>query len=250
MLRIFALNEKNELSEQQAEDMFPFLRSGKHIISLVGAGGKTTMMYELAWLCAAKSLRTLVTTTTKIFEPEEDIYAESEADMKRLWLEGKPAVVGERTDQGKLKMLPEQDLYRYIKAADIIFIEADGARRKPCKVPRDTEPVLLPESDIVLGVAGLDALGHPVEDVCFCIEETKALLGITEEGHRMCPSDLKVILSSAQGTRKDVGERAFYPILNKCDVPEGMKHGLWILKELKNKGIPAACMTCSDQRDT
>ena len=41
--------------------------------------------------------------------------------------------------------------------ADLILIEADGARMMPCKVPAAYEPVILPETDTVLGVLGLDA---------------------------------------------------------------------------------------------
>lgn len=49
----------------------------------------------------------------------------------------------------------------------MVLLEADGAKRMPCKVPAAHEPVLLPESDIVLTVAGLSALGRPLREVCF-----------------------------------------------------------------------------------
>lgn len=244
MLKIYSFDGNNTLSEQRLESMFPFLCEGKHIISLVGGGGKTTIMYEMARFCADKGMRTLVTTTTRIYEPENGLFAESETLVKQLWAEGKPAVVGERTNDGKLKMLSVQELYSYIEMADMVLIEADGAKGKPCKAPREKEPVLLPECDIILGVMGLDVPGRPLEEVCFCLDETKDLLGVSSEGHQMTTSDMAEILLSERGTRKGVGQRAFYPVLNKCDVPGGMEQGFEILMELKEKGVLTACMTC------
>ena len=44
-----------------------------------------------------------------------------------------------------------------MELSDLVLIEADGSKRLPCKVPADHEPVLLPESDIVVAVLGLSA---------------------------------------------------------------------------------------------
>lgn len=50
-----------------------------------------------------------------------------------------------------------------MQLADIVLIEADGSRRMPCKAPAAHEPVLLPQCDIVLAVAGVSALGESLE---------------------------------------------------------------------------------------
>lgn len=241
----YSLNEKNQLSEQTIEKIFLFLCSGKHIISFVGAGGKTTLMYELADFCAAKGLRTLVTTTTRMYEPDDGSFAESEDEIKKRWDRHQPAVVGEQAEQKKIKMMSEPELYHYMDLADIVFVEADGAKGKSCKVPRGKEPVFLPECDIVIGVTGLDAVGKAIDEVCFCIEETKSLLGKTGE-ERLCEEDIVKILLSEQGTRKGTGQRTFIPVLNKCDVPNGRIYGLEILKKLKEQGIAAAFLSCRE----
>ena len=66
--------------------------------------------------------------------------------------------------------------------ADIVLIEADGAKRMPCKAPdwRD-EPVLLPQCDTVLAVAGLSALRHPLREVCFRAELAAELLCVPQD---------------------------------------------------------------------
>lgn len=51
------------------EKIFPFLAEKGHVISLVGGGGKTTLMYNLAAHCAHKGWRVLAATTTHIMQP-------------------------------------------------------------------------------------------------------------------------------------------------------------------------------------
>ena len=48
-------------------EALPFLREKGHVVSLVGGGGKTTLLYGMARLCAAEGQRVLVSTTTHIF---------------------------------------------------------------------------------------------------------------------------------------------------------------------------------------
>ena len=67
------LNEK-ELS---------FLAEKGHIVSLIGGGGKTTLLYAMAAHCARKGWRVLVTTTTHIRQPAA-CYAPDEAALSAL----------------------------------------------------------------------------------------------------------------------------------------------------------------------
>ena len=158
-----------------SETQFPFLAEKGHVVSLVGGGGKTTLLYAFARHCAAKGWRVLVSTTTHIRQPGAH-YAADEAALAALWAAGQYAVAGVPAEQGKLTVLPPEQLTRWMAQADIVLLEADGAKRMPCKVPAAHEPVLLPESDIVLAVAGLSALGRPLREVCFRLEQACALL--------------------------------------------------------------------------
>lgn len=228
--------ENQSLVSCSAENVFPFLRESGHIVSLVGAGGKTTLLYSLAKIAAKKGFRTLITTTTKIYEPRNG-YAQSKAEIQRLWEEGKPAVVGTRTTEGKLKALPQEILDTYRMDADLVLIEADGAKHLPCKAPREQEPVLPPECDTVLAVFGLKSIGRPLEEVCFGIEEAKRLLGISEAGHIVTPMDGVTLLSSDQGGRKNIGDRSFFAMLHQCD--GNMEKGAELLDALQEKGVYA-----------
>ena len=48
------------------KQQFPFLVEKGHVVSLVGGGGKTTLLYAMASHCAQKGWRVLVSTTTHI----------------------------------------------------------------------------------------------------------------------------------------------------------------------------------------
>lgn len=194
---------------------FPFLAEKGHVISLVGGGGKTTLLYAMARHCAAKGWRVLVSTTTHIQRPAQN-WARTEAQLDALWRAGTFVVAGAPAEHNKLTQPPE--LRDWMAEADAVFLEADGAKRLPCKAPAAHEPVLLPESDIVLAVAGLSAVGRPLREVCFRLENACALLGVGPE-MPLTPALLAKLLASDTGGRKNVGARPFYAVLNQADTP-------------------------------
>lgn len=134
-------------------------------VSIVGAGGKTTALRALMHELSAQ--RVLATTSTHIFpiappncritltDPSPDALL----DQLRL-----PGVVcaGKKAKDGKLCSLSPALLAQTAEAADIVLCEADGAHCHPLKLHRSDEPVLPPQTDLVLIIAGLSALGQPV----------------------------------------------------------------------------------------
>lgn len=198
---------------------FDFFTDGKkHNICLVGGGGKTTVMYELAAAWAACGRKVLVLTSTHILQPADGSFAADAAAVHNLWQQGRYAVIGTpEFASGKLT-LPLQSVYEALKLqADVILCEADGSRHHPCKVPAEYEPVLLPDSDIVLAVAGMDALGHSLAQACQRSQLAAELLGCSAE-KIIDAQMLAALLLSEQGARKNVGTRAYYIVLNKCDL--------------------------------
>lgn len=198
---------------------FDFFSDGKkHTICLVGGGGKTTVMYELAVAWAACGRKVLVLTSTHILCPADGSFAADVPAVQNLWQQGRYAVIGTpEFATGKLT-LPPQSVYEALQLqADVILCEADGSRHHPCKVPAEYEPVLLPDSDIVLAVAGMDALGNSLQQVCQRQQLAAELLGCGAE-KILDAQMLTVLLLSEQGARKNVGARAYYIVLNKCDL--------------------------------
>ena len=126
------------------------------------------------------------------------------------------------------------------RAADVVLVEADGAKRLPLKAPAEYEPVIPPCADAVAAVAGMDAVGQAVGVACHRPERVCALLGVGAE-HVLTPEDAALLLASPQGGRKGVGEAmAFRCVLNKADTPERAAHARAVAGRLAERGIHSA----------
>lgn len=229
---------------------FSFLKDRKHVISLVGAGGKTTLLYALAEEFSRNGIKTVVTTTTHIYQPEESVWARNTQEAEALWNQGSYAVVGVPCKDGKLTGLSSRELDVYMQMADTVLIEADGAKGRPCKVPADHEPVIPKACDLVIGVMGMSALGKPLQEVCFRKEEAVRLLKMAPT-EPMTTERMARILAAKEGTRKNVGSRKYYVVLNQCDSIESIQAGEQILRLLREQGIEQGILTCfrKEQRD-
>ncbi len=249
-MAVFYIPGKTSVMEQKSmAEAFPFLMEKQHIVSLVGAGGKTSLMYGMAEVLCQKGHKVLVTTSTHIAYPDISVMAETIADVERIWEQGSYAVIGTAASEEKLSMPDEALLTQAMSRADSVLIEADGARRLPCKAPGSHEPVILPSCDIVVGVLGLDALGKPIAEVCFrpervaeiCRRSRKSIAkqsaGEVSEQSLLTEQDLAGLMSSKEGLRKSVENRTYYAVLNKCDDAERMKGAAVIANELMETGI-------------
>ena len=161
----------------------------------------------------------MAATTTHIMQPPGGVWAQTDAELFRLWKCGSYAVAGTAAHGGKLTAPPQAQLERWMTLADIVLIEADGAKRMPCKAPAAHEPVLLPQCDTVLAVTGLSALRHPLREVCFRAELAQQILRVPGNAV-LTPTLLAKLLVSESGGKKAVGERSFYAVLNQVDTEE------------------------------
>jgi probable selenium-dependent hydroxylase accessory protein YqeC len=219
------------------QKQFPFLNEKGHIISIVGAGGKTTLMFLMAKYCAENGMKVLVSTTTHIMKPTDGSYVDNDIDKARtLWNNGNYVTVGLDAPNGKISMLHQTKLDEFINEADITFLEADGSKHMPIKVPAENEPVIIDRSDIVIAVCGMTCLGMPLKDVCFRLNHAEAILG-KNSTENIDVSDIAKILTSENGSRKNVANRDYYMVLNQCDNEAIIQEAEKIIAEVKNKGF-------------
>ena len=136
------------------------------MVALVGAGGKTSTLYALARQAADSGRTVVVTTTTHILRhPGLPLVEEPTPERLRAALEGHGVVtVGTVFRGDKLSGAGTPEELR--RAADVVLVEADGAKRLPLKAPAEYEPVIPPCADAVAAVAGMDAVGQAVGAVC------------------------------------------------------------------------------------
>lgn len=234
--------EGERLVKGSVQAAFPFLAGRGHVVSLVGGGGKTTLMYAMAAIAQGYGMRTAALTSTRIARP--GAYCRTMAACRACWAAGSYAVCGEPVEGKLIAPAPEVEA-QLLREADMLLIEADGARRLPCKAPAAHEPVILPQTDIVIAVMGLDALGQKVEDCCLRVERVQALLGC-DGAHRLTCADMARLLLSEQGSRKGVGSRDFHVVLNKCDDARRLAAGREILARLRAQGQTHAVLTRLD----
>ncbi len=125
------------------------------IISLVGAGGKTTIMFRLAKELQKQSAYVLSLTTTHIFYPtlEQSQYVILEQNydslihkIKLAFKKYKHITIGlNRTAENKIIGLPADwvcNIKKDLPFIDYIINEADGAKHHHFKIPADYEPVV------------------------------------------------------------------------------------------------------------
>lgn len=145
-------------------------------VTLVGAGGKTTLAHALAAEAADAGARVLLTTTTKM-GLEDGLVTDPERVLDLLALPGRVVLAGGVRGPEKFGAFAPDVLARLHAAADVTVLEGDGAKKLPFKVPADHEPVVPAWTDLLVVVAGLSALGRPLGEVCCRLEVAAGLLG-------------------------------------------------------------------------
>ena len=219
------------------------------VISLVGAGGKTSLMFKLAHELSKFGGPVLTTTTTKIFEPEPDqssrvIVSDSitrliDRAKKLIGKHHHMTMAGARLpDTGKLVGIPpaaidtlwDSNLFRWI------IVEADGAAGRPLKAPADHEPVIPDCTDCLVGLAGLTVLGRPLTDQWVFRAEHFAELSGIDLNSRVSETALADMFTHNKGLFKNApGSATRIAFLNQADTPEDLGAGQRIARLLVEK---------------
>ena len=217
---------------------------------VVWAGGKTSLIMLLAQWFLKKGSRVIITTTTHMYEPAEGYYREGQLEeiIKQLD-EGHILWVGEPANENKIAGVSEDFLEKLFALDAMVLVEADGARHFPCKAPAEHEPVIPKNTKLVIGVACLDCLGRPLEEICFRPELAAGLLE-TDIGHCMTETDLMKLLLHPQGTKKGIPTGADYMVvLNKSDLPGAGAAGERIKKELLQRDCECMVLSCKKAKE-
>ena len=192
----------------------------KEVVALVGAGGKTTLLYRLASELAAEGWRVVVTTTTRLREPAAGqvpalLLAANADDLLRhlpdlLSTHGWVLVAAgatrclPSTGGRKLLGLPP-DLVDRLAAqpeVDAVLVEADGARGRSVKAPAAYEPVIPASTTLLIPVLGADAVGQPLTSaIAHRPRRVAALLGVKLRA-LLTPELLGALLVHPQGGLK------------------------------------------------
>lgn len=208
------------------------------VVSLVGGGGKTTLMFTLARELASTGKSVITTTTTRILEPSpaETPLLIVEAD-ERLMLSAvlysldkyrHITLARERLPSGKLIGVSPELVVKLaeLEPVSYIIVEADGAAQRPLKAPNATEPVIPPNTSLVIPVVGVDAVGCRLtgENV-FRAQIASELLGLPL-GELVSAEAIALLITHTQGIAKGSPAQArIIPFINKMDLDKGLFKG-------------------------
>ena len=175
------------------------------IIAVVGSGGKTTLIKKLAARYRSEGKRVLVTTTTHMFLEEGTLLTDDANAIIQVLNETGYVMAGIPEGQ-KFKALSRKTFDAVCTCADVVLVEADGSKHLPLKYPNAAEPVIPENTDEIIVVCGLNAIGHSAKTVCHRLELVKACLGI-EDDTVITPAHIQKLI--IEGYLKPL--RASYP---------------------------------------
>lgn len=136
------------------------------IITVTGAGGKTSLIYLLSEELSKKG-KVLITTTTKIYIPPKEKFESLEIIEERIKIFGDNKnifVIGKSILGNKIIGVDYQDIERLKEKFDYILVEGDGAKEKILKDWNETEPCIFPSSTKVIGVINLNILDLKINE--------------------------------------------------------------------------------------
>ena len=84
--------------------------------------------------------------------------------------------VGIKEKNDKISSVGEDIAEALINLCDFLIIEADGAKMLPLKAPASHEPVILKNTTMVVGVAGIDSLFKSINKICHRPEQVCKIL--------------------------------------------------------------------------
>lgn len=217
-------------------------------VSVIGSGGKTTLLRTLGKQAEENGFRTVLTTTTHMLYPfspfvnfDDKINKTKAKERLNSYLNQCGTLVS-ADDKGcleynllhpysdsKLSTASEKNINLFLETADLVISEADGSKRLPMKARNAAEPVLLPNSDLVILVFGLSSLGKPLSEVCHRYEIAMELLGIDE--NEIVNEEIVAELLTRSYLKEFENEKIAI-LINQADTEDFVKRAKKIIKLL------------------
>ena len=218
----------------------------KDIITIVGAGGKTSLMFSASSLLR-KDYKVLVTTTTNIYVPDPEVVnfdgfclvdnkkeLESilKSDEKGVYIIGSKII--NNSNKQKLKGLNFEVLDKIVPYFDIVIIEGDGSKEKPLKGWKDSEPVVYDKTNKIIGVVDITSIGLDInEDNIHRLDKFFNIIN-DENSQKVKIEHLKNIVLNKNGLFKiSKGERILF--INKAESIDDMINSTLLISKIKNE---------------
>ncbi len=196
-------------------------------IAIVGAGGKTTTLFQLG-----RQIEGLTwTTTTTHLGTDQLSYADrhfvvetpAQLDLHQLLAQKHSLITGPFTPDDRVHGPSPEVMEQLVKLANAqqvsLIVEADGARSHPLKAPAEHEPVIPDWVDTVIVLVGCSVFGRPLtQDWVHRTEIFSSLTGL-QINDPIRPADVTRMLVHPLGGLKGIPATAKKVVLfNQADV--------------------------------
>jgi len=180
----------------------------RDLVAIVGAGGKTTLLHRLGEEARTGGRRVVLTTTTKMGTDQERGLVVTGPDpnevVSALDRHGICLVVSEVIGTKLVGVEPGLvDAWWEGGVADLVVVEADGARRSRIKLPASYEPVIPSRATVVVWVVSALAFGRPIAEVAHRPDRFADRLGVGV-ADLVTPELVAPLVTSGDGARRGV----------------------------------------------
>ena len=202
--------------------------SASPCIAFIGAGGKTTAMFQLA---REMPVPVIVTATSHLGTwqsglADRHIFTETAAPLEELKRERKGVILITGEIEGERNKPIHEDLLKWLQQfcrdhLIPLLIEADGSREKPLKAWAEHEPPIPSFVDLVVQVVGLSGLGKPLNNEYVHRAEIFSRMSGLNPGAIISMEALAKVLTLPKSGLKNIPLQARKAVLlNQADTPE------------------------------
>ena len=217
----------------------------KDIITIVGAGGKTSLMFSASSLLR-KDYKVLVTTTTNIYIPDsktvqfDKFCLIDDEEVENIMKNNKNGVyiigseIINNSNKPKLKGLTFEMLDKISSFFDIILIEGDGSKEKPLKGWRENEPVVYDKTTKIIGIIDINSIGLDInEDNIHRLDKFLNIIN-DEKSSKVKVRHLKNIVLNQNGLFKlSKGKKILF--INKSEGIKNKINANLLIKKIKDE---------------
>ncbi len=188
------------------------------VTAIIGSGGKTILMYQLAGELWRAGKTVLLTTSTHIIKPEQFGFSDTAEGVKAILAEKQMACTGTLCGDGKLTA-PSYAGWETL--AEYVLVEADGSKRLPLKAHEAHEPVIPQSANNTICVVGFGGFDQVMAGVVHRREKFTELTGCGEY-EKVTPEHVAAVIE-----KEDLCDRIY---LNQLDLAKGFS-GQSLVKE-------------------
>lgn len=205
------------------------------IVTVVGAGGKTSLITYLTKTYSSKN-KVLLSTTTKIYLPKKSDYDNKimSTNLSNTFIKEGVTLYGQYiNNENKVMGVNFKELDVIIKDFDYSFIEGDGSKHKKLKGWNEYEPLVYPKTTKNIGILDISAYGMCINNRN--IHRLDQFLKICGRNNgKINLENLKNVVLNKNGLFKNsVGEKILF--INKVESKEKEEMAIKLISMIKNK---------------